>query len=175
MHICNKGGFIMETRLMQTMKAVAVATLVSGICLPSAEAIPANQRDVDLTSVSTGVLGSFQIIPNTSVTVNKGSIARLCIIRFSTELLTEIGDAVRLRSRSVDSTNPTSCANSQAPEDVYSATHDRLETRTVNWIRPIGAGTHTIRVCALTFDINASVTAATTIGFRTLTVECRTQ
>jgi hypothetical protein len=167
----------MNRYLLQTIKVAAIATVVLGTCLPpTAQAIPPNQRDVDFASFNQSAITTYQIIPNTSVTVNNGSTARHCIIQFSTEISAETVDRVRIHPI-FDSTNanPTNCVLA-GPEDVYtSATHAAIETRTVNWIRQLGAGTHTVRVCAQTLDLNLSGTASTNFHYRTLTIECRTQ
>jgi hypothetical protein len=167
----------MSTRLLRTIKAVAVAAVVLGVCLPpTAQAIPSNQRDVEFGTFNQTTLNTFQIVPNTSVTVNNGSSARHCIIQFSTEVRTERADSVRMHPI-FDSTNAnlTNCVLA-GPEDVYTSASDlALETRTVNWVRQLGAGTHTVRVCAMTLDQNSSTTATTRLFFRTLTIECRTQ
>lgn len=162
----------MNRQLLHSMQAAGLVMLTLG-CLPSiTEAIPANQRDIDLTVFETNV-AALAIVPNTSVTVNNGSSARQCIIQFSAEFSTEPGDNVRARPI-VDSTNILNCTVA-GPESVYTADTDRFETRTLNWVRQVGTGMHTVRACIVTDDANNNGTRRTFVAFRTLTVECRTQ
>jgi hypothetical protein len=136
-----------------------------------AQAIPTGQKDCETNAVNTSST-SFVIVPNSSVTVNNGNTARQCVIQFSTEVRTSVGDQTFLRY-TIDSTNPANC-NFIGPEFFHAGESNLIETHTQMGVRNIGAGTHTIRPCFSANDGNLDG-ATSTFFIRCMTVECRTQ
>ena len=158
-----------------------LVALILGLSFePTAQAIPAGQRDCD--TISAGITlglsgfvapGQFEIVPNTSVTVNNGTVARNCIITFSTEVQTSFNDLTVL-GYTIDSPNPANC-QVIGPDSFHVGAINPFETATHMGVKTIGAGTHTIRLCFLAGDLNANGSATTNFWFRCLAVECRTQ
>ncbi len=145
------------------------------LCLSTdlALSIPAPQKDCDINSVSTNS-SLYAIVPNMNVTVDNGDVSRSCIITFSTEVKTSLGDVTRL-SYTIDSANPVNCQSQIiGPGLFHSGATNESETVTQMGVKDIGSGTHTIRPCFSALDRDGNG-ARTDFHVRCLTVECRTQ
>jgi hypothetical protein len=135
--------------------------------------IPGGQRDCDLESAF-NTTNAYKIVTDTRVTVNNGDVSRNCIITFSTEVFTSLGD-LTLLGYTIDSTNPANCQVIGPQYFHYGASSLFIfETATHMGVKNIGSGTHTIRPCFLAADNNGGG-ANSQFGYRCLTVECRTQ
>ena len=148
-----------------------VAPILGLYFAPTAHAIPAAQEDCDSAGVST-TSNSFVLVPNTAVTVNNGTVSRLCTIQFSAEVYTSINAATDLRY-TTDSTNPTSC-EAIGPEQFSLATGCCAVTRTAIGTRTLGPGSHTLRPCFNAVDLGGGGEEST-FGRRCLIVQCQTQ
>jgi hypothetical protein len=141
---------------------------------PQAHAIPAAQEDCDSGVVST-TSNSFVLVPNTAVTVNNGTVSRLCTIQFSTEVFTSNNSATRLRY-TINSTNPASCIAIGPGDNFFSlGTGCCGLTRTAIGTRTLGPGSQTIRPCFNAVDFGEPGVEQSTFGRRCLIVECQTQ
>lgn len=156
-----------------TFSSLILVVLILGQYFGSiAQAIPSGQRDCEGGLVSTSS-GSYEIVPNTSVTVNNGDSARSCVIQLSTEVLTSAGDGTAL-AYTIDSTNPANCIAIGATAFHVGNPYTTEETNTHIGVRNIAAGSHTIRPCFATVDLNGGG-AFSQFESRCLIVECRTK
>lgn len=156
------------TRRAFGLSTVAALVLAIGAA-PVAQAIPPNQRDFDTNSVRTASSNGV-LVPGTFVTVNN-DVARLCNIEFAAVMSSTDGDLAAV-GYILDSPNPAACVVTGGAPAVHSGALP--ETHTAKWIRGIGGGLHTIRLCYSVVDRNGGGGTAI-LSNRSLTVECRTQ
>lgn len=163
------------------IRLVALAVLVTGLALSSADRalseergdaaadavtpdITSAQRDCDLSFASTSST-AYVTVPNSSVTVNNGTVARNCVIQFSSEALTGNADERILIRFKIDGGSCTA----YGPEYFHSGTE--TETHTAIGVTTLSSGSHTIQPCYRTSNGSSSAT----LEYRCLTVECRTK
>jgi hypothetical protein len=142
------------------------------LCASAVHAIPPNQKDTDVDFVTT-TSETFVLVPNTSVTVNN-DVTRNCIIQFNAEAASSDNDGTMVAHK-VDA---APCTAVGGPVLFQSDTVSGGAAHTATWVRHIGAGLNTIRVCyALEDGANNQNSDGGTAQLRrrSLTVECRTQ
>ena len=107
------------------------------------------------------------------MTVNNGPRSRECIIQFSTEVSTTVGDETALRF-AIDSDDANDC-QAIGPEILQTGIGGGLQTVTYMGVTTIGAGRHTITPCYALTNVFTPEDAGVVFRNRCLTVECRTQ
>ena len=163
------------------MKAAGLAALMSSCLRPLAQPIPLAQRDVESNEVST-TSHNFVLVPNTSVAVNNGDVARECIIHLSSNAVvnqdtgvTDINDGIDVAfAIGAATVGAGACSVSGGPEFFYMQSSGVGGSATVMHVRNVGSGTRTIKACYRLFEPQADGSIARLFR-RAMTVECRTQ